>query len=51
MNNPAVATRSVVVERQMPHWNGVTDCEVLVVEPNKSSPTAGTLPARKPRAE
>jgi uncharacterized protein YndB with AHSA1/START domain len=19
----------------MPHWNGVTDCEVLVVEPNK----------------
>ena len=19
----------------MPHWNGVTDCEVLVVEPNR----------------
>ena len=76
LTEPAAATRSVVVEREMPHpaekiwraltqgpliaewlmkndfepvvghrfnfraepmpqWNGVTDCEVLVVEPNK----------------
>jgi uncharacterized protein YndB with AHSA1/START domain len=76
MTQPAAATRSVVVEREMPHppekiwraltqgplieewlmtndfqpvvghrfnfrappmphWNGVTDCEVLVVEPNE----------------
>jgi uncharacterized protein YndB with AHSA1/START domain len=76
MTKPAVATRSLVVEREMPHppekvwraltqgplieewlmkndfqpivghrfnfraepnphWNGVTDCEVLIVEPNK----------------
>jgi uncharacterized protein YndB with AHSA1/START domain len=76
MNNPARATRSVVIEREMPHrpekvwraltqgalieewlmpndfvpivghcfnfrsapmphWNGVTDCEVLLVELNK----------------
>jgi uncharacterized protein YndB with AHSA1/START domain len=76
MTQPATATRSLVVEREMPHppekiwraltlgplieewlmkndfqpvvghrfnfratpmaqWNGVTDCEVLIVEPNK----------------
>jgi len=76
LTKPAIATRSVVVEREMPHpaekiwraltqgplieewlmkndfqpvvghrfkfraepmpqWNGVTDCEVLVVEPHK----------------
>jgi uncharacterized protein YndB with AHSA1/START domain len=76
MSEPAAATRSVVIERDMPHppekvwraltqgplieewlmqndfqpvvghkfnfrmapmphWNGVTDCEVLVVEPNR----------------
>ena len=34
MTQPA-ATRSLVVEREMPHWNGVTDCQVLVVEPNE----------------
>jgi uncharacterized protein YndB with AHSA1/START domain len=76
LTRPAAATRSIVVEREMPHpaekiwraltqgplieewlmkndfqpvvghrfnfraepmpqWNGVTDCEVLVIEPNK----------------
>ncbi len=76
MSNPAAATRSLIVEREMPHppekvwraltqgalieewlmksdfqpvvghkfsfraapvahWNGVTDCEVLIVEPNR----------------
>ena len=35
----------------MPRWNGITDCEVLVVEPNRRLSYAGARPARKqPRA-
>jgi uncharacterized protein YndB with AHSA1/START domain len=34
----------------MPHWNGVVDCEVLVVaSPMSGSPTAGTPRARRRR--
>jgi len=31
----SAATRSLIVEREMPHWNGVTDCEVLAVDPTE----------------
>ncbi len=36
----------------MPHWNGVTDCEVLVVEnPMSDSPIAGMLRAMRRRGD
>ena len=34
----------------MPHWNGVTDCQVLVVEP-RTLPIAGTLRAKRRRMD
>ena len=30
-----------------PRWNGVTDCQVLAVEPTRGSPTHGTLRATR----
>ena len=92
MTKLAADTRSVVIEREMPHrlekiwraltegplieewlmkndfqpvvgdtfnfratggpqWNGVTDCEVLVVEPMHGSPIAGTLRAKRLRTD
>jgi len=32
---PVVGHKFHLRAAPMPHWNGVTDCEVLVVEPNK----------------
>jgi uncharacterized protein YndB with AHSA1/START domain len=32
---PVVGHRFNLRTTPMPHWNGVTDCEVLVVEPNE----------------
>ncbi|MEO7963063.1 MAG: SRPBCC domain-containing protein [Gemmatimonadaceae bacterium] len=32
---PQVGHRFTFRATPMPHWNGVTDCEVLVVEPNE----------------
>jgi len=32
---PVVGHKFNFRAKPMPHWNGVTDCEVLVVEPNK----------------
>ena len=32
---PEVGHRFTFRATPMPHWNGVTDCEVLVVEPNE----------------
>jgi len=32
---PVVGHRFTLRADPMPHWNGVTDCEVLVVEPNR----------------
>jgi uncharacterized protein YndB with AHSA1/START domain len=32
---PVVGHRFTFRATPMPHWNGVTDCEVLVVEPNR----------------
>jgi uncharacterized protein YndB with AHSA1/START domain len=32
---PVVGHRFNFRATPMPHWNGVTDCEVLIVEPNK----------------
>lgn len=32
---PVVGHRFNLRAAPMPHWNGVTDCEVLVVEPNE----------------
>ena len=32
---PVVGHRFTFRADPMPHWNGVTDCEVLVVEPSK----------------
>jgi uncharacterized protein YndB with AHSA1/START domain len=32
---PAVGHRFNLRSSPMPHWNGVVDCEVLVVEPNQ----------------
>jgi uncharacterized protein YndB with AHSA1/START domain len=31
---PVVGHRFHLRTTPMPHWNGVTDCEVLVIEPN-----------------
>jgi uncharacterized protein YndB with AHSA1/START domain len=96
MTKPAATTRSIVIEREMPHppervwraltqgalieewlmendfqpvvghrfnfratpmpnWNGIVDCQVLVVEPNQrlscGSPIAGTRRAKRRRAD
>jgi uncharacterized protein YndB with AHSA1/START domain len=32
---PVLAHRFTLRATPMPHWNSVTDCEVLVVEPNE----------------
>ena len=32
---PTVGHRFTFRADPMPHWNGVTDCEVLVVEPHR----------------
>jgi uncharacterized protein YndB with AHSA1/START domain len=32
---PVVGHRFTFRADPMPHWNGITDCEVLIVEPNK----------------
>lgn len=32
---PVVGHRFKFRTQPMPHWNGVTDCEVLIVEPNR----------------
>ncbi len=46
---PVVGHRFNLRSTPMPHWNGVVDCEVLVVEPHNASPIAGMLPGRRRR--
>ena len=47
---PVVGRKFTLRMAPGPHWNGVTDCEVLAVEPyRRRSPTAGTPQERKPR--
>jgi hypothetical protein len=38
MRRDAPATRSLIIERELPHWNGVIDCEVLALEPSGFRP-------------
>jgi uncharacterized protein YndB with AHSA1/START domain len=39
---PVVGRKFNLRSEPMPHWNGVVDCEVLVLEPRNGCPIAGT---------
>ena len=44
---PVVGHRFNFRATSMAQWNGVTDCEVLIVEPNNRLSYAGTLRAKR----
>jgi uncharacterized protein YndB with AHSA1/START domain len=49
--HPVVGHKFKFRATPMPHWNGVVDCQSWSSNPMNGSPTAGTLRAKRRRAD